>query len=355
MAYAIHAVVALILLYVGYEIAKYLRPRILARRKIHPGVDIPSVAPEYEWRTEKLPQYRPFKSQYREVMNIGKIAHEDWLIIDSEYDAITEYNKQVIQENPEITCQAADTKSTLAAARETYDFVITTLIQRYPQYFENNGRSVYNKIKGCELPRTGSESGLSAGKLLGLLSENVAEDFLLLEFDEQSQEYRLRALSGVSSGANLFWVNKLNLKMTDVHQPVPGYKEHLQFSMNKFFKKMVVGQWVQRITWLLQVTPPHEEGTPVPVFEPNRVLADDEKPNFNNEVFVRVTRQILSRLPKTKFLVFTQRAYLYPLSQIKTEGYGQVLADNIETMPEATGAYRGRTTWGTPVLRYLRS
>lgn len=345
------AVLFLLCFYLIFRVAQLVWFKLQYAGKIHENVDVQPVSEGYDWRTEKIPQYRPFKPNYREVMNIGRTTHEEWLTVDSDYEVITDIHRKVMQDNPKSTCLAADTVETKNAARELYDFAMCTLTQRYPQYFEVKGKKILNKIKGTELPRKAAASGLSSEDLLRLLCENSEEDFLLLEYNADCDEYMQRAAAGVSS-VNYLWTDKNNKKMTDIHTRVPGYKEHLQFSMNKYFSKMKVGQWVQRITWLIQIADsPYEEWRPTP----NRSFFGAGAPDFDNEVYARVTRQILTRLPQTKFLAFTQRTYLYPISQIKAEGYGQVLADNIATMPDDVAAYRGRPSWGEPVINYLRS
>lgn len=346
-----YVLLALALFYLIYKVTQLVLFKIQNSGKIHQDVDVQPVLEGYDWRTEKIPQYRPFKPNYREVMNIGRITHEEWLTIDSDYEMITDHHQKVMRENPESTCLAADTPETKAATQELYDFTMCTFVQRYPQYFEVKGAKILNKIKGRELPRKAAASGLSSEELLRVLCENAEEDFLLLEYHAESDEYMQRAAAGVSS-VNYLWTDKNNKKMTDIHARVPGYKEKLQFSMNKYFSKMKVGQWVQRITWLIQIADsPHEEWRP----SANRSFFGAGAPNFDTEVYARVTRQILSRLPQSKFLAFTQRTYFYPLSQIKAEGYGGVLADNIATMPDDVAAYRGRPSWGEPVINYLRS
>ena len=344
----IHASLAMVAIYCLHRVIQHFW---YSKKAIHDDVNITPVPRDYNWREEKVAQYRPFKAQYRETMNISKLTHENWLVIDSDYDIITDYHKEVLEEHSEETCQALKTPQTSKASQELYDFTIATLVQRYPQYFEDTGTKVINKIKNREIPRKSITSGLSAGELLRILCENTEEDFILLEYDPESSEYRLCAVAGVSSGGNL-WISKLGKKMTDIHGPVPGYKEYLKFSMNKYFKKLKVGQWVQRITWFLQIADsPYAEW----MGKPNPVLSDEKVLDFDNEVFTRITRQILTRLPKTSYLAFTQRTYLYPLSKVKSEGFAEVLRANIETMPDDVGEYRGRTSWGEQVLGYLRS
>jgi len=74
---------------------------------------------------------------------------------------------------------------------------------------------------------------------------------------------------------------------------------------------------------------------------------------------MRVELQTLSRLPKTRTLLFSFKTYQYPVSMIKEEGLGPQLADAIEGLKQGNApgmwVYKGGVRWGKSVARYLRS
>jgi hypothetical protein len=67
----------------------------------------------------------------------------------------------------------------------------------------------------------------------------------------------------------------------------------------------------------------------------------------------------MQRLPKSQAVLFSYKTYLYPLSDIKSEGNGPALAEAIEglKMGNAPGmySYKGAAIWGKQVVDYLRS
>jgi hypothetical protein len=69
--------------------------------------------------------------------------------------------------------------------------------------------------------------------------------------------------------------------------------------------------------------------------------------------------QTLTRLPKTRAILFSFKTYLYPVRDIKDEGLGPELADAIEGLKlgNAPGmwVYKGGIRWGKGVCEYLRS
>lgn len=90
-------------------------------------------------------------------------------------------------------------------------------------------------------------------------------------------------------------------------------------------------------------------------------------PRINNQTLIadssqryaRVELQTLTRLPKTRSILFSFKTYLYPLSDIKDEGLGHDLADAIEGLGNGNAPdmriYKGSTSWAAPVCEYLRS
>ena len=48
------------------------------------------------------------------------------------------------------------------------------------------------------------------------------------------------------------------------------------------------------------------------------------------------------------------RSYLTPLTEIRDEGSGPVLAEACESMPEAFAVYKNRLTWGSKLCAWLR-
>lgn len=70
--------------------------------------------------------------------------------------------------------------------------------------------------------------------------------------------------------------------------------------------------------------------------------------------FLRVEHHTLTCLPRTGTIVFAVRSYMTPLTQIRDEGSGPVLAEVCDSMPEKFGFYKNRPTWGQRVCAWLR-
>jgi len=101
------------------------------------------------------------------------------------------------------------------------------LCARYPQYFRlDTGRMVfYNGILN-------TESDLNATHPLHVLLNNVPEDYAIMLRDPEKGYYFFRA--GMICSA-LGWNvgSKIGMSLSQIHGPIPDYKEKMQFSMDR--------------------------------------------------------------------------------------------------------------------------
>ena len=82
-------------------------------------------------------------------------------------------------------------------------------------------------------------------KALEIIGGNIDDDFLLLLPSDDGDGYVLKGfVTCFPSGFNT--KDKFGLKLRDIHKPVPGYKEKLEKSMDRFFDKIEVGKVVLR-------------------------------------------------------------------------------------------------------------
>jgi hypothetical protein len=73
----------------------------------------------------------------------------------------------------------------------------------------------------------------------------IDDDLLFLMPSDDGDSVTLRGfVTCCPNGFNT--AEKLNLKLRDIHTPVPHYKEKLEKSMDRFFDKIKVGKFVKR-------------------------------------------------------------------------------------------------------------
>ena len=121
--------------------------------------------------------------------------------------------------------------------------------------------------------------------------------------------------------------SKLGMKLRDAHNPVPGYKERLALSMDRYFCNLEPGNVKYRVNWTLATNDNLcERG--------EYHLYDDEQQPTNTEFeiedcYMRCELQTLFALPKSRGRILSVHLYLYPLKEIKDVGLGREMAEAI--------------------------
>jgi hypothetical protein len=79
----------------------------------------------------------------------------------------------------------------------------------------------------------GNETNVKTTHPLHVLSENVPEDFAIMLRNPENGMYYFRAGTICSS---LGWHvgSKIGKQLHEIHEPIPDYKEKMQFSMDRY-------------------------------------------------------------------------------------------------------------------------
>lgn len=232
-----------------------------------------------------------------------------------------------------------------AARAEVLATLARMLPARYPDWFGRDGVMLHNHLTGetWDLAAPGLDPLEVAGRL-------VQEDLCLL---------RPEADGPVLIGAALCFPSrwslreKLGRRLADVHGPVPLYGERLARPVDRLIGTLKAGKLVERLNWSLV--------DDAALFQPaghgrrQRNLAVTAE-NAGAQVFLRVERQTLSRLPESGTVLFTIRIHRYPLARIAAQAAvaGELLAA-VRALPEAMAAYKSLPTIREAVEAYLQA
>lgn len=173
---------------------------------------------------------------------------------------VKKYPDVVVGVNP------VDDQRIYAAIRELYTFVVGTYLPtRYPTMFRlthgQNGPEVLENlaIPGLTVPLhppvpPSARKAAKGRTELEILATLVDEDMLILlpseaeRTDDGLPKYILQAyVTCFPSGFDTR--KKLGLRLSSIHDPVPGYATKLERSMDRFFARVEVGKFVQRVNW----------------------------------------------------------------------------------------------------------
>ncbi|KAL5045646.1 hypothetical protein BDW71DRAFT_198140 [Aspergillus fruticulosus] len=377
--------------------------------------------PNFNWETTDPLVFRPFKPKFHLTMAISNLDLSDLIPMDKTYLSRLSLREELLAKHPDVVRgvnirphNPTKNEAIKEALCEWYAYVMGTYLpERYPTMFRlihhsgngdvkiENGRgtmieSLVTGLKALIDPEDlmqsymthnehGDETTQTKTQLLHLLDTLGAwidEDFLILlpspippplssdpsaESDpELNTQYYLEAYTTYYP-AGFDTRKKLSLSLSAIHAPLPGYKQKLSKSMDRFFERLEVGKAVVRVNWSIMPKgtglfaafgglhdhSPNSEGGK----EENERIDPD---SFDGEdTFLRCERQTLHRLPKSKALLFAFHTYTYPIKDVKEEGLGEELVVAIDGLKEGSVpeifAYKNGPYWGEALKAFLRS
>lgn len=161
--------------------------------------------------------------------------------MDKTYLTRLALRKQIMQDHHSIVLQADPSIS--PAVNELYTWLFSVYLPtRFPTMFSLGTSNLLNHATSESIPLTPPSDPIKALEILG---GNIDDDFLFLLPSEDGDGYVLKGfVTCFPSGFNT--KEKFGLKLRDIHKPVPGYKEKLEKSMDRFFDKLEVGKVVLR-------------------------------------------------------------------------------------------------------------
>lgn len=188
----------------------------------------------------------------------------DLLLFDQTYLERLCLRESLLREYPDDVVGVTNESDTgiRLAVQELYNYLFQTYLPvRYSSIFkareDNHGSATMleNMVTRQTLPMTMADS-TPLHFALRTIAQNVDEDFFILlpqkQEDSSEKVYVLEAYAACfPSGFQP--KEKIGKKLADIHGPVPGYKEKLQKSMDRFFSRLEPGRFVKRVNWSLTV------------------------------------------------------------------------------------------------------
>ncbi|WP_118132475.1 DUF3445 domain-containing protein [Oceanicella sp. SM1341] len=171
---------------------------------------------------------------------------------------------------------------------------------------------------------------VTADAPLATIGRLVQEDFLVLERREGEEEHHL-------GGGILCFPSRWSLQekmrrgLLAIHGPVPFYEESLSKRVQRFFDAIRPGRPLWRANWVLHTYPELFQ----PISKANRQRNYDQP-----DLWLRVERQTLSRLPQSGAVIFTVKTDVAHISSVTPEE-GTVMLAEFRKLPEKEFTYKG--------------
>ena len=295
-----------------------------------------------------LPFPLPFDGKpHRWTMGLRPLALADWLWLDEHYDAEVALRRKLLEQRRDEVFQACPEAQD--ASREVLELVLRFLEKHHVERFQR-----IQEDKSLTPRQTPSGIASTALHPLELAGQLVQEDLCVMqaapEDAKNAGEYHLTA-------AVLCFPTRWNLRekirhpMSEIHDPVPGYREQINAPVNQFMRRLTPEKPMWRVNWSLNEDPT--------LFQPGGHRATEASPHLTSEntgaeVFLRLERQTLRRLPKTGAILFTIRILQCPLEDLNDSEAHQ-LAQTLRYWPEDLRTYKSFPVYGPAVLSYLES
>jgi hypothetical protein len=285
-------------------------------------------------------RHRPFlDGPFRLAMGVRALETGGWIEPGADFPAQMLCRRQLLEARPEAVLAALPGSET-AAAELKVKLVAHLLHYHAAAYVEQRGAVVER--------RTGTRLTLEGTAPLALVGRLVQEDFCLLQ--RRAGGYRLTAAVLCFP---LHWSlqAKLGRPLIEIHEPVPGFAERLGPSVDRLFDGLRPERPVWRLNWSIVdrpdlFLPPAHRGTARPI--------DPEA--AGEQLWLRVERRTLCRLPESGAVAFGIRTHVDPLKMaIDGPEAAAALLSRIEEMPAAMAAYKGIEAIRGPLKAYLRA
>ncbi|KAH7312696.1 hypothetical protein B0I35DRAFT_60549 [Stachybotrys elegans] len=305
----------------------------------------------FDWTKQDPLRPRPFKPTYNITMGLQADTISNLIVIDKTYRQNIELRREIIATHGKtvhgLVPEGAD------SIRELYEFLMVDYLPvRYPTLFQLSPDKMvmHNLATGKSFPTRAVED---LDQSLRIIAETVEDDFFLLHETPEGH----RSVAFVVCFASGFDPSeKLGQGLKDIHGPVPSY-DKIGPSMERFFSRLEVGRVVKRGNWAIQTHPNMFAGEGKHPTESDAKY--DDMAIDIEQTYYRTELQALSRLPKTRAILFSFKTYLTPMTDIKAEGSGEQLADAIEGLKNGNApgmwVYKGGSRWARKVCDYLRS
>lgn len=289
--------------------------------------------------------WRPFRWPYHQTMSIFKLDLNHWLDMDRFYSHYLNLKQKIFSKwGTEYIDWLPESYEGCLELMET---VRDHLVARYPLLFTAKGDSVYNEVTHelVDMLRPLKRHPLE------YVARLAKEDFYIVRQRPDGRHYLVAAAVAFPGGG--FGVrDKIGKHLDIIHTEVPYYKEKLQSSMEKWFSRLRVDSPVERASWL--ITWDHQLRV-AGIYDLSSHYNHDTKKEVDpTRLNIRIERQALRRLPKSKVIVFSNHPLFYSIEEMKDEPMVPSLIKKIITEgPEKIVEYKNFPVVREAAIPYL--
>ncbi|NBP50136.1 MAG: DUF3445 domain-containing protein [Actinobacteria bacterium] len=252
-------------------------------------------------RDDMLPP--PPDGEFRHRVGVRPLDLAEWLPVDEETEPTIAMKRALLAERRDEVVACASGGE--AAAEEAAGLVADW--------------------RGASLERNGIDALVEAALL-------VADDLTVLG-PVDGDGGAPRFVAGVVCAPSRWSLrSKMGRTMLETHGPVPRYAEHIGAAVDTLLRRLSADRPVWRSNWTLVDHPA--------LFQPE--VPDGPLVDDPSQLWVRMERETLRRLPRTGGILFTIRGFQQPLPEYVARGRGhaRIVRDLVARLPDDVARYK---------------
>jgi len=286
-----------------------------------------------------LPKHTPYLNGQGGVrIGLKPINEENWLEIDGKFKDEINLKKNLLSSNKTEVLQSSTDSQ--AAQEELLELITNHLEEYHSDKYDFDGKIIHVKATKESVDLLNKD--LVPIETASLL---VQEDLILM--NPRGDEFYLEAAS-LSAPSHWSLTDKFSKNLMNVHEGVPNYKEKIGNRVNQIFNKLPTDKILERLNWSLFDSPN--------LFQPVRSKTHIKiKKKVVKDLYLRVERQTIRKLPVHGSIVFTIRVHVDPLLSIsKNQDLLNGLDLAIKNLPQEMKDYKSINKIEKEVLAWIQ-
>ena len=255
---------------------------------------------------------------FRHRLGTFPVEIANWLLRDAEFDLTVQLKKKL-----------------LATRR-----IEVVGLQPGGEDVAQEAAQLVSQWAGVELSSTGINALVEASLL-------VADDLAVLQpvKSQDGSEQLLLNAAVVCCQSRWMLSEKMGHNMLAIHEPVAKYADHVGAAVDTYFQRLTVEKPVWRSNWIIQDHPA--------LFQPQ--IPSGPFVKTPDELWIRMERQTLRRLPKTGGILFTIRGYQQPLPEYlsRSKQIAQDTRTLVERLPDDVAQYKSVLKYRPAIMTWI--
>lgn len=277
--------------------------------------------------------------------------------VDEHYRSEIVLKRQLLNEWPQYYFQAFPDSE--MAQWDVAALVLDTLSRHYPDYFSlqqvGNDFVWQNKLLNEEQSFTMGHSATLPLAPLDWVGRQVQEDLLVLSGD------KVNLIAGQLCFGNGWCLDeKMGLPFWQIHAPIVPIVEPMIQASQKLMERLPIGRPVYRLNWSIKVSD-QLDMTSRRTETLDQLLADKlptmTDKTIGEQLYLRIERQTLTRLPKSGAILFGIHTYQNRLDHELAErpDAAQRIMRVLSTAPAGMISYKGISFYLPSLINYLNT